>query len=166
VKRCTVRVAGECSRESCFEPSADIPFGVTRAASGFMRGARNSSILERLLGLRLWILGIGGSAMPFVVRSPSEVAMIAQLDKNYTAIICGRCGAAIPVSEKIAGLQEERRDDMAATPRTFMARCRSCENEGVYAIDSIRRLEGEPAERKPRPVSPQTRVFSKTFHKR
>jgi RNase P subunit RPR2 len=76
--------------------------------------------------------------------------MIAQLEKHYKAIVCARCGAAIPVSPKIARLQEERREDTAATPRTFMARCRGCENEGVYTIDSIRSFEGEPTKRKSR----------------
>jgi hypothetical protein len=79
--------------------------------------------------------------------------MIAQLEKHYKAIVCARCGAAIPVSPTIADLQEGLRDDMAATPRTFLARCRSCENEGVYAIDSIRRSEGEPPKRKSRSQS-------------
>jgi hypothetical protein len=79
--------------------------------------------------------------------------MIAQLEKHYNAVVCARCGAAIPVSPKIADLQERRRDDMAAIPRTFVTRCRGCENEGTYTIDSIRSFEGEPHKRKARSQS-------------
>jgi hypothetical protein len=73
--------------------------------------------------------------------------MIAQ-QKLYKSIVCARCGVAIPVSLAIADLHERRLDDMAAIPRTFVARCRSCENEGTYAIDSIRSSKGEPPKRK------------------
>jgi hypothetical protein len=70
--------------------------------------------------------------------------------KSYEAIICARCGATIPVSAKIADLQDGRRDETSATPRTFMARCRSCENEGIYTIDSIRSIKGQPPKRNAR----------------
>jgi hypothetical protein len=76
--------------------------------------------------------------------------MIPPLEKSYKAITCARCGAAIPLSAKMADLREGSHDDRAATPRTFHARCRSCENEGVYTIDSIRNIEGEPPNRKSR----------------
>jgi RNase P subunit RPR2 len=79
--------------------------------------------------------------------------VIAQLETRYKAVVCARCGAPISVSAKITRLQEDPRDDTAATPRTFMARCRSCENEGVYTIDSIRSFEGEPTRRKSRSQS-------------
>lgn len=76
--------------------------------------------------------------------------MITQLEKRYKAVVCARCGAAMPVSPTIADLKEEHRDETAATPRAFIARCRSCENEGVYTIDSIRSFEGEPPKPKAR----------------
>ena len=57
--------------------------------------------------------------------------MITQMEKRYKAVVCALGGAAMPVSPTIADLKEEHRDETAATPRAFIARCRSCENEGV-----------------------------------
>jgi len=65
----------------------------------------------------------------------------------YRAVLCRRCNQPIPVSAKVASLQDEFEFTETDAPGGFVARCRVCEHESVYAITAVQRLEGEPRKR-------------------
>ena len=73
--------------------------------------------------------------------------MIAELAKSYRAVLCVRCNEPIPISAKVASLQDEIEHQETNAPHAFVARCKLCEYERVYAITDIRRLDGEPRRR-------------------
>jgi hypothetical protein len=70
--------------------------------------------------------------------------MIAELTKTYCAVLCSRCNEPIPVSTRVASLQDEIEHREANVPHTFACRCKPCEYESVYAISDVQRFDGEP----------------------
>jgi hypothetical protein len=70
--------------------------------------------------------------------------MIAELIRSYRGVLCSRCRQPIPVSAKIASLQDEHEHRETQAPHAFTLRCRFCEEEGIYAIGDVRILDGEP----------------------
>jgi hypothetical protein len=73
--------------------------------------------------------------------------MIAELRKNYHGVLCNRCREPIPVSVKIARLQDKPDLADAQAEHAFTLRCRACVEEGVYAVSEIWEFEGEPRAR-------------------
>ena len=71
--------------------------------------------------------------------------MIAALS-NYDGVLCSRCNAPIPVSQKIVRLKGDANNENT-TPGSFAARCRVCEYESVYPFSSIQSMEGQPQKR-------------------
>jgi hypothetical protein len=78
---------------------------------------------------------------------------------HYRGVRCSRCREPIPVSEKVASLQPGLNLEETNAVRTFALRCRSCEEEGVYAVDQTQDFEGEPKSRRLR--VPQNRMRSR-----
>ena len=68
--------------------------------------------------------------------------MIVEAIKEYRAVPCRRCNEPIPVSSKVVRLQ-----DQSDAPGGFVARCRVCEHESVYAIRDVQKFDGEPRKR-------------------
>lgn len=76
--------------------------------------------------------------------------MIAELMRSYRGVLCRRCRQPIPVSAMVVRLQEEGQDrepDVNSL-HAFVARCRACEYESVYAITDIQTFDGEPRKRR------------------
>ena len=75
--------------------------------------------------------------------------MIAELTKSYRGVKCRHCGAAIPVSAKVARLKDEIRDREADKEllHSFLARCRTCESESRYTVSEVHEFSGEPHKR-------------------
>ena len=76
--------------------------------------------------------------------------MIAEIAKDYRGVLCRRCHEPIPVSPKIVSLQDEIEFREGSEPHAFIARCRVCDHESVYAMSDIRRFEGKPRNRRSR----------------
>ena len=74
--------------------------------------------------------------------------MIAELIKNYLGVLCHRCNAPIPVSQRIVSLREDSAEVGASSTHSFMARCKVCESESVYAVADVKTIDGEPRRRK------------------
>jgi len=75
--------------------------------------------------------------------------MIAELKKSYHGVRCIRCRVPIPVSEKVASLQDGIESDESVS-RTFVARCKLCDCENIYPITDIQTYKGEPRGRSSR----------------
>lgn len=73
--------------------------------------------------------------------------MIAERTNTYRAVVCRRCNRPIPVSAKVASLQDEFEFNETDVPGAFVARCKVCEHESVYAITSVQSFEGQPQKR-------------------
>ena|SRR5215469_4833916 len=74
-------------------------------------------------------------------KPPSGVSVSAQLTKGYRGVSCVRCGQPIPVSPKIASLQDEIESGENNAPHAFAARCKLCEYEDVYSISAVKNFE-------------------------
>jgi len=73
--------------------------------------------------------------------------VIAQLMKSYRGVSCLRCGEPIPVSAKVASLQDEIESRETNAPHAFAARCKLCEYEDVYLISAVKNFDGVPRKR-------------------
>jgi hypothetical protein len=73
--------------------------------------------------------------------------MIAELAKEYRGVLRRRCNAPVPVSSKVVSLQDELEFVETSGQRAFIARCRLCECESVYATSDIQMFDGEPRKR-------------------
>ena len=73
--------------------------------------------------------------------------MIAEATKKYRAVLCRRCNEPIAVSSRVVSLQDELEYNETDAPGGFVARCRICEHESVYAIRDVQRFDGEPRKR-------------------
>jgi RNase P subunit RPR2 len=81
--------------------------------------------------------------------------MIAELARSYRGVLCTRCNTPIVVSAKVVGLQDELEYKDTHFPHSFVARCRLCEHEGIYAIAAIQTFDGNPRVRKSRAAGGQ-----------
>jgi len=72
--------------------------------------------------------------------------VIAEL-KSYRGVFCVRCGDPIPVSARVASLQDQIAQRELHTPHAFVVRCKLCEYESVYAVRHVQWFNGEPRKR-------------------
>jgi hypothetical protein len=73
--------------------------------------------------------------------------MISELMRSYRGVLCRRCNEPIPVLPKVFSLQDEFEYSKTEAPGGFVARCRVCEHENVYAIKQLKTFDGEPRSR-------------------
>lgn len=76
--------------------------------------------------------------------------MIAEMSRSYSAVSCSRCNEPIPVSSRVASIQNDAAHSEKNVPHSFVARCKLCEYESVYALDAVKIVEGEPRKRRGR----------------
>lgn len=74
--------------------------------------------------------------------------MIAEIAKDYRGVLCRRCREPIPISVKVASLHDEIEASEPSAPHAFVARCRMCDGESVYAMGEIQVIEGTPPARR------------------
>jgi hypothetical protein len=75
--------------------------------------------------------------------------MVAEFT-TYRAVLCARCNEPIPISPKVGSLQDEIEHKETHAPRAFVLRCLLCEYESVYALNDVKRFEGEARRRTPK----------------
>lgn len=73
--------------------------------------------------------------------------MIAEIAKSYSGVLCSRCNEPIAVSSRVASIQNDIEHNDTNVPHSFVARCKLCEYESVYAVDTIKTFEGQPRKR-------------------
>jgi len=76
--------------------------------------------------------------------------MITELMKSYRAVLCSRCNEPIPASSRVVSLLDEIEHIDTNVPHKFIARCKLCGYESVYAISDVQRFDGEPRNRNSR----------------
>jgi len=71
---------------------------------------------------------------------------MAELMNSYRGVSCARCRSAIPVSPQVLAPRETE-PGQTNVRYTFVARCKLCEYENVYAASDIQVFAGVPRQR-------------------